>query len=60
MQGLENLHRVFGATFFLEGRGAVRSAYLLRAAIVTAELLWTTRCFRPPAVPDVYVKLLWV
>lgn len=51
---------VFALSFWIEGRGAIRAAYLLRAAVVTAELAWTTRFFHPPAVPDFYVRLLGV
>ncbi|MFN0149983.1 MAG: NnrS family protein [bacterium] len=48
------------ASLLIEGAGAIRLAYLLRAAVVTAELAWTTRLFRRPAITDVYVKYLWM
>lgn len=58
------LHGVAGAllaaSFLLEGAGMAAAAYGLRAAVVTAELLWTTRFHRPPAVPDRYVQFMWV
>lgn len=47
-------------SFWVEGAGAVAWAYRLRAIIVTAELAWTTRFIRRPAVPDRYVQFLWV
>ncbi len=57
------LHGVAGAcllaSFFIEGHGAIRWAYLVRAVVVTAELTWTTQCVRPPRVKDRYVILLW-
>jgi hypothetical protein len=51
---------VLAASFTAEGLGLVRAAYAVRAAVVTAELFWTTRLHRAPAVPDGYVKLLWI
>ncbi len=58
------LHAVAGAvlflSFILEGAGAVLKAYQLRALVVTAELSWTTQWYRPPAVRDFYVRLVWV
>lgn len=60
------LHLFAGAwllwSFWLEGQGAVRLAYLLRAAVVTAELAWTTQFLLPPIPPRIaegYVRLLW-
>ena len=51
---------VLAASFAAEGLGLVRVAYAVRAAVVSAELFWTTRLYRPPAVPDGYAKLLWI
>ena len=51
---------LLASSFFVEGSGAVAAAYGLRAAVVTAELVWTTQLFRPPAAPDLYVKFVWV
>ena len=51
---------VFFGSFWFEGLGRVRAAYLLRALLVTAELGWTTQFYRPPRIPDGYVKLIWV
>ncbi|HEX9780542.1 MAG TPA: NnrS family protein [bacterium] len=48
------------ASGVLEGAGMIRPAYALRAAVVTAELAWTTQCWRPPAVPEGYARLVWV
>lgn len=50
----------FASSFIVEGLGATRLAYLLRATVVTAEFAWTSRFYRPPAATDGYVKLLWV
>lgn len=50
---------VLSATFVLEGRGLLHAAYLLRAAVVTAEFLWTTRCYRRPRTADEYVQWVW-
>ena len=47
-------------SFLLEGLGHTRLAYFVRAAVVTAELLWTTKLHQPPRVRDLYVWLLWV
>jgi len=51
---------VLASSFLVEGLGAIRLAYVLRAMVVTAEFAWTTRFYRLPAAPDGYVKLLWV
>lgn len=48
------------SSFLIEGQGWMQAAYLLRALVVSAELLWTTRCYRRPAVPDLYVRLVWM
>lgn len=48
------------ASFLIEGAGALRPAYALRAAVVTAELAWTARLFRRPVITDLYVKYLWM
>jgi len=50
----------FFVSFWIEGRQAHALAYGLRAAIVTAELAWTTQFYRPPAVRAQYVRLLWM
>ena len=50
----------FGASFVVEGLGAIGPAYLLRASAITAELVWTTRLWHPPTVPDLYVTYVWV
>ena len=47
-------------TFWIEGAGAVAAAYRLRALLVTAELAWTSRFYRPPSVADRYVQLVWI
>ncbi len=47
-------------SFFLEAAHAIGPAYLLRGAVVTAELAWTTRFHRPPVFPELYVKFIWV
>ena len=44
----------------MEGTGWPVPAHGLRALIVTAELAWTTQFFRPPAVRDGYVTLIWL
>lgn len=51
---------ILAASFAAEGLGFIRAAYAVRAAVVSAELFWTMRLHRPPAVPDDYVKLLWI
>ena len=51
---------VFFGSFWLEGGGWIRPAYGLRASVITAEFLWTTRCYRPPRLPDGYLRLLWL
>lgn len=51
---------LLGGSFFLEGAGALAGAYGLRAAVVTAELLWTAQFIRPPVSRERYVRLLWV
>lgn len=48
------------ASFALEGAGRIAAAYLLRAAVVTAELVWTTRCDRLPRLPELYLRVLWL
>lgn len=48
------------ASFVLEASGYAAPGKILRAAVVSAELLWTTKCFRFPAVKDHYVVFLWV
>ena len=48
------------ASFILEGWGYLQPAYLLRAAIVTAELAWTTQLHRPPRTPGWFARLLWI
>jgi uncharacterized protein involved in response to NO len=48
------------ASFLIETPGAIAQAYALRAAVVTAELSWTTQFFRPPASRDRYVTYVWV
>lgn len=48
------------ASFLLEGAERVVAAYGLRALLVTAELCWTTRFVKPPAVTDGYVQLVWL
>lgn len=50
---------ILAVSFGLEGWGAVRPAYLLRAATVTAVFWWVGRIHRPPEVPDCYVRWLW-
>ena len=50
---------LFLASFLVEGAGAVRAAYLLRAAVVTAVLATSTRCYRIPRAQDLYVWFLW-
>lgn len=51
---------VFWTSFWVEGAGLIRPAYLLRAAVVTATLLWTTQLVRPPRTPEGYARMLWV
>jgi len=46
----------FGAEWF----GWVRAAYLLRAAVVTTELIWLSQCYRLPNNKGTYIKLLWI
>ena len=48
------------ASFIVEGWGYLQPAYLLRAAIVTAELAWTTQLHRPPRTPGWFARLLWI
>lgn len=58
------LHGLAGAgllaSFIVEGMGVIQAAYLLRAAVVTGELAWTTQWYLPPRVTALYVRLLWV
>ena len=49
----------FGASFLVEGLGVTGIAYTLRAAVITAELVWTVKLWPPPAAPDLYVKYVW-
>lgn len=51
---------LFFASFWLEGFGWVSQAYMLRAAVATAELLWTTQFLRPPNLKVLYLMLLWI
>ena len=51
---------LLGLSFIIEGIGAIRTAYALRAIIVTAELGWRARWWEPPVVKDSYVWLLWL
>jgi uncharacterized protein involved in response to NO len=51
---------LLACSFWMEGTGSIGAAYLLRALVVSAELAWTTQLHRPPAVPDRYVKLVWL
>lgn len=51
---------LFVASFWWEGRGAVGPAYLLRAAVVTAELMATARLHRRPRLTEDYVQFLWL
>lgn len=51
---------VFFGSFWLEGGGWIRPAYGLRAAVITAELLWTTQWYRSPRLPEGYLRLLWL
>ncbi len=57
-------HGVAGAallvSFGMEGARRVAAAYRLRALLVSAELLWTTRFYLPPRSAELYVRLLWV
>jgi uncharacterized protein involved in response to NO len=46
-------------SFALEGLGRTGPAYLLRASVATALLMWTATLWRPPAVPDQYAWQLW-
>lgn len=48
------------ASYWLEGSGRGSAAYLLRATIVTAELCWTSRLYRPPSTNELYVRFVWV
>ncbi len=50
----------FFASFWIEGAGAVRAAYLLRATVVTAQLIGATRCHRLPRTEAQYIRLLWI
>ena len=68
-RGWSRLHRVllhgiagffFFVSFWIEGAGAVRAAYLLRAMVVTAEFIGTTRCHRLPRTEAQYIRLLWI
>ncbi len=58
------LHAFMGAlfclSFWIEGRGALRAAYLLRAVIVSIEIFWTTKPHLLPKTPGLYTKLLWI
>ncbi|MBI2885129.1 MAG: NnrS family protein [Candidatus Omnitrophica bacterium] len=51
---------LLGFSFIMEGLGRLGPAYLLRAAVVTAELGMTTQPWRPPAVRDTYAWLVWI
>jgi uncharacterized protein involved in response to NO len=46
-------------SFLIETPGEIAQAYTLRAAVVTAELSWTTQFYRPPAARDRYVSYVW-
>ena len=47
------------ASFGLEGSGRFFAAYVLRALVVTAELLWTTSILHFPAAKELFARLLW-
>lgn len=51
---------IFFASFWLEGLEVVGPAYLVRALVATLELLWVAHLARPPRLPALYVRLLWV
>ena len=58
------IHLVAGlvllVTFYVEGNGRSQMAYLLRALIVSAEILWTTRIFLRPVATELFARLLWL
>lgn len=47
------------ASFFVEGLGAVRWAYLLRGAVVLAELVYAAKIHRWPRVDSLFARMLW-
>ncbi len=49
-----------GVSFVIEGRGWIQTAYALRAAVATVELGRNAQWWRPPALADFYVRLLWL
>ena len=58
------VHAVVGvmllASFVLEAQGKILGGQVLRAVVVSGELLWNTRCYKFPVVKDPYVRLLWI
>jgi len=51
---------LFFSSFWIESVGWIGPAYLLRAAVVTGELAWTSQFYRPPQLNLQYVRLLWM
>ena len=50
----------FVATFFLEALVSVRLGFALRAAIVLAVLLASAEIWRPPSVPGLHRRFIWL
>lgn len=47
-------------SFILEGQGRIRAAYLLRAAVVSAEFLGTAYIHHAPASKTLFSRLVWL
>jgi uncharacterized protein involved in response to NO len=49
----------FGASFFLEGE-SIRAGFALRAAVVALAFIPATRLWRPPSLPGLHRRLVWI
>ncbi len=49
---------LFFCSFWLEGAGAIRAAYLLRAAVATLELGRMSRFYQSPRAKEEYIRML--
>jgi uncharacterized protein involved in response to NO len=51
---------LFTAAFFLEAWASPRLAFALRAAVILAALLLAARIHRPPTVPGIHRRMVWL
>lgn len=47
-------------SFWLEGFGKIVWGYGLRAAVVSCEFVWNGLLPRPPKMPELFIRLVWV